>query len=240
MINFLQITSKNQTIVACVSQASVLFGLWIILSGQASPWWLLVTMIVYMAMQLSITVGCHRLFTHCTFECHPIWHWVFSFFATLTWQASTISWVHVHYVHHAHSDTEKDSHITSWDFLFWKRYRPLTGKYARTVARMVKQPVHMFLHSYAVPVIVSVGLVLAIVSPLLFLFGLLFPIGYYFLTSGLHQILSHREQSPRNLPWMELAFPMGEWNHANHHKNASDWDFGKYDLGTYLIKLIKR
>lgn len=240
MIHLLQITPKNQTVAACISQPSLLLGGWLVWSGHVSAWWMLLAFAVYMAMQLSITVGCHRLFTHRTFECHRIWHWLFSFFATLTWQASTISWVHVHYVHHAYSDTDQDSHISSWDFLFWKRYRSLTGKYSKAVAQMVKEPLHLKLHTYTVPFILGVGLVLTVIHPLMLLFGLVIPMGYYFLTSGLHQIFSHYKRIPRNLPWMELFFPMGEWLHAEHHEDASQWDFGKYDVGTYLIRWVRR
>lgn len=105
---------------------------------------------------------------------------------------------------------------------------------------MVSDPLHMFTHSYAVPIIVCVGILMWLVHPWLPLFGLVMPMGYYFVTSGLHQIFSHYNRIPRNLPWMELAFPMGEWMHADHHKDASTWDFGRYDIGTYLIRLIKR
>lgn len=240
MSSWLQINPGNQTVAACLSQFAVLGSAAMILAGYASAWWLLVSFAVYMAMQLAITVGCHRLFTHRSFECHRAWHWIFAYLTTLTWQASTVSWVHVHYAHHMHSDTDQDPHISTWNFLFWKRYRPLTGKYSRIVACMARDPLHMFLHRFAVPVILVTGLILALVNPMLTLFGLIVPMGYYFITSGVHQIFSHYRQIPRNLPWVEVLFPMGEWNHADHHHAPSHWNFGRYDIGTYLIQWIKR
>ena len=238
--HLLKMTPHNQTVAACISYAGLLFGLWMVIAGDTSAWWLLATFVVYMAMQLSVTVGCHRLFTHETFECHKVWHWIFSIFTTLSFQASAVSWVHVHYTHHKYSDTNQDPHITDWSFLFWKRSAAVSGKYLKVVARLVKDPVHKFLHEYAVLFILSVSCVLALINPLLLLFGLIMPMGYYFLTCGLHQILSHRGCEPRNLPWMELAFPMGEWAHADHHVDSSRWDFGTYDIGSYLIRWIKK
>jgi len=238
--HLLKITPQNQTVVACISYASLLFGLWMVMTGSVSAWWLLATFIVYMAMQLSVTVGCHRLFTHRTFECHKAWHWIFSVCATLSCQASAVSWVHVHYTHHKYSDTDQDPHITHWSFLFFKRYIGLSGKYSKVVVNLAKDPVHKFLHEYAMLFILSVACVLALINPLLLLFGLIAPMGYYFITCGLHQIFSHRSKEPRNLPWMELAFPMGEWVHADHHVDSSRWDFGAYDIGSYLIRWIKK
>lgn len=238
--HLLKLTAQNQTVAACLSYVSLLFGLWMVLTGSVSAWWLLATFVVYMAMQLSVTVGCHRLFTHRTFECHRAWHWVFSTFATLSCQASAVSWVHVHYTHHKYSDTDQDPHITDWSFLFWKRNTAVSGKYLRVVARLIKDPVHKFLHEYAVLFILSVACTLALIDPLLLLFGLAMPVGYYFVTCGLHQILSHGGREPKNLPWMELAFPMGEWLHAEHHRDASRWDFGAYDIGSCLIRWIKK
>lgn len=240
VIHLLKLTPQNQTMAACISYASFVFGLWMVIAGEVSVWWLSATFIVYMAMQLSVTVGCHRLFTHRTFECNKVWHWLFSIFATLSCQASAVSWVHVHYIHHKYSDTDKDPHVTDWSFLFWKRCEPVSGGYLKVVARLVKDPVHKFLHDYAMLFILSVGCLLYAVNPLLLLFGLMMPIGYYFLTCGLHQILSHSNSQPKNLPWMELAFPMGEWIHADHHVDSSRWDFGAYDIGSYLIRWIKK
>ncbi len=240
MSEWLQISPRNQTIAAWVSQASIFWGLWLVWDGSASGWGWVLSLTVYRAMQLSITVGCHRLFTHRTFDCHRTWHWVFAYFATLTWQASTVSWVHVHYTHHAFSDTDQDPHISDWSFFLWKRYRTLKGRYARIVADMVKDPLHSVLHRYAILVILLTGVALWLVDPMLPLFGLAIPMGYYFITSGMHQIFSHYQRIPRNLPWVELILPMGEWNHANHHLNPSEWDFGKYDLGSHLIRWIKR
>ena len=239
VIHLLKLTPQNQTMVACISYASFVLGLWVVATDGASAWWLLTTFIVYMAMQLSITVGCHRLFTHRTFKCHKAWHWVFSVFTTISCQASAVSWVHVHYTHHKYSDTDKDPHITNWSFLFWKRCAPVPGAYSKVVAGLVKDPVHRLLHNYAMLFVLGVGLAIYVVSPFLLLFGLMMPIGYYFLTCGLHQILSHSNNQPKNLPWMELAFPMGEWIHADHHKDSSQWDFGPYDIGSYLIRRIK-
>jgi stearoyl-CoA desaturase (delta-9 desaturase) len=236
----LSITPANQTVAACISQLSVPVGFGLILVGAAQPLWLLTSIVMYMAMQLSVTVGCHRLFTHKTFECHRFWHWIFAFLTVLTWQASTVSWVHVHSIHHAHADTDKDSHITNWSFLFIKKYRTLTNKHSRVVALLAKDPMHLFFHNYALLVILATSLVFFAINPLLLLYGLILPMGYYFITTGLHQILSHRDGTPRNLPWFELVFPMGEWIHADHHKAPSSWDFGRYDLGTYLIKWIRK
>jgi fatty-acid desaturase len=218
----------------------MVYGASRLIGGEASFLWLLATFAVYMTLQLSVTVGCHRLFAHNTFRCHRAWHWLFAIISTLTFHGSPISWVHVHHSHHKHSDTEKDPHIPSFLFLMVRIYRSVNGTFNRAVSHMMNDPMHRYVHQYGVLLCLLVMGALILVNTNLVLFAYLIPCAAYFLSSAVHQIFSHWNHTPRNIGYMEFILPMGEWNHADHHADPGKWDFGKFDLGSYLIRGIKQ
>lgn len=235
-----EITVANQTVFYWLSLLCSAFAVYRLTVGEASYLWLFATLATYMAFQLSVTIGCHRLFTHRTFECGRAWHWVFAVISTLTFQSSPISWVHVHHAHHKHSDKENDPHITEWVFFFLRVYRPVVGSAGRVVAKMMKDPMHIFVHRWAVLLCLGLLSCLLAIDLNIALFAYIVPCAIYYISSAVHQVFAHWKGVPRNLQFMEFILPMGEWLHADHHRNARIWDWGKYDLGSYIIKGIKR
>jgi sn-1 stearoyl-lipid 9-desaturase len=84
-------------------------------------------LLVWMTGSLGICLGFHRYLTHRSFELPK---WLANFFVlmgTLAMQASPITWVGQHRMHHANSDTEKDPYNASkglwWSHLGWTFYK---------------------------------------------------------------------------------------------------------------------
>ncbi len=83
--------------------------------------------LVWMTGSLGICLGFHRYLTHRSFELPK---WLANFFVlmgTLAMQASPITWVGQHRMHHANSDTDKDPYNASkgfwWSHLGWTFYK---------------------------------------------------------------------------------------------------------------------
>ena len=55
-------------------------------------------------------VGLHRYFTHRSFTCNPITHWILLILCTFSAQGPVSVWVQSHKTHHKFSDTERDDH----------------------------------------------------------------------------------------------------------------------------------
>lgn len=67
---------------------------------------------------LSITVGYHRLFSHRTYQAHPVWEWATLLGSTLALQWSALVWSHDHRLHHTHVDTDKDPYSIKKGFWY--------------------------------------------------------------------------------------------------------------------------
>ena len=137
-----------------------------------------------MAIQLACTVGCHRLFTHRTYECHPYWHTVFATICALSLHATSITWAQVHTLHHKYVDTDKDPQISSWKFFFLRHHRVTNTPSGRNVAALMRDPTHRWLHEHALGLSVLVAAVLYVVNPLLCLFGYIVPVGAHFFATA--------------------------------------------------------
>jgi stearoyl-CoA desaturase (delta-9 desaturase) len=59
---------------------------------------------------LGITVGFHRLFTHCGFETSKAVEFVLAVLGSMAVQGPLLKWVAMHRLHHQHSDTHGDPH----------------------------------------------------------------------------------------------------------------------------------
>jgi len=79
------------------------------------------------ATNLSITAGYHRLFSHKSYDAHPIAKALFLLIGASAFQGSALKWSSDHRRHHAHIDGEKDPYNINEGFwyahmgwLFWK------------------------------------------------------------------------------------------------------------------------
>jgi stearoyl-CoA desaturase (delta-9 desaturase) len=71
---------------------------------------LAVALAFYLIRILGITAGFHRLFTHKSYQAHPVLEFVLALFGTLAGQGPLTRWVAHHLKHHKFSDQKGDLH----------------------------------------------------------------------------------------------------------------------------------
>jgi fatty-acid desaturase len=222
-----------------VGLLAMLVAGWALVTGAASPLWLLTTLVGTAMLLASVTVGMHRLFCHQSFCTTPTWHVLLAVWGTLALYGSTVQWPAMHRSHHRWSDSPRDPHYTGWRYLFWKSNNP-TEFDPRTLVRLYRQPLHRNLHKYYVLVIAATVWIFWAVSPWALIFGYLAPLGWLHLVGSLHQVYAHGRRGARDLGWLEfVAWTGGEWHHRPHHRRPRARRFGKYDAGYWLIRCIQ-
>ncbi len=226
-----------------IGMGAIVLGLYLIFTGQASPWWLLAWLLGHCFGALCVTVALHRYFTHCTFRTSKLWHTVMCFGSVLTVQGSPLGWAAAHTTHHTHSDTERDPHVVDISYLWHKKYRDVPME-LWAVKRIIGDPTVQFVHRYATAIMLGYAALLYLIDPMLLVFGYLMPLGSTHLVGAVHQVISHRNGGARDLPWMEYILPaFGEWNHKYHHDHPGAWRMGnkpgELDLGARVIALIR-
>jgi stearoyl-CoA desaturase (delta-9 desaturase) len=234
---------RTQIAATYITGPFVFYGLYLILADQASAWWLLLSFLVIISISISLSVGYHRLFSHRSFECHKLWHWIFALVGSAACQTSGLIWAHGHRQHHRYADTDNDVYYTNWGIWLGKRFRE-TEQNLHYVAHLIKDPVHVFTHKYSV--LLALGIAAAIY--LMFgwhalIFGYLLPTGYaQFIMLFLQQFThSNVTKAPVSRPYLEFILPIaGEWDHKIHHENPKKYKFGKFDLGGHFIELIRK
>lgn len=232
--------SWHRFVVSWIGMISLLY---VFYSQKYNLFWLIPSYIIYYIIALASTVGYHRLFNHASFQCHTVWHWLFSIIGCIGLNSSPFYWSIVHSGHHKYSDTDNDPYEPTWKFFFRIRDRNL--KPFRNDFRLMRDLMHKhfneYSYSYSFLYMMFVGMFFGI-NGLLFLYFI--PVGLYIWGVGVHTLNAHTKDGPRNLWWMEFIVPMGgEWLHGTHHQKAWLSDFRTkwyhYDPGYILIRLIR-
>jgi stearoyl-CoA desaturase (delta-9 desaturase) len=65
---------------------------------------------MYVLTTLGVSVGFHRLFTHRSFETHPVIQFVLGVLGSMAAEGPLLDWVALHRIHHRHSDAHDDPH----------------------------------------------------------------------------------------------------------------------------------
>ncbi len=101
---------------------------WWISNGYANKETIILALIYAVFCELSITAGYHRLFSHQTYQAHPIVRAFFLFFGACALQGSAICWSIDHRIHHRHvDDNERDPYSINrgfiWAHMGWLLYK---------------------------------------------------------------------------------------------------------------------
>ena len=72
----------------------------------------------YLVTGLGITAGCHRLWSHRSFQAKPPTRFVLMLLASMCSQGSIYHWCRDHRTHHRHSDTCRDPHNSNRGFFY--------------------------------------------------------------------------------------------------------------------------
>lgn len=103
---------------------------------------------------LSITVGYHRLWSHRTFQAHPLVKWFFLIGGTLAVQSSVFDWCSGHRIHHRHvDDIYEDPYSAKRGFWFshlgWMLRNYPSGRYDyKNIPDLKADPVLVIQHKY--------------------------------------------------------------------------------------------
>jgi stearoyl-CoA desaturase (delta-9 desaturase) len=240
-----------------ISGAFALLAIGMVLAGIASPLWLVLWFLMHHTLTGFGAIGAHSLFCHASFKTKEWVEKVLAFGGTLLCIGSPIQWAAGHTAHHDFADTEQDPHnAKDWRGLFLGRYNTPNRYSFRYARHLVKKKWQLDLHRNAllVPLIWTLLLVnigawgtFVFGLPLTFifapvLFGYLAPL-FTALTAGAwHNVTSHKDGKPRDMPWF-FPFMPWEWSHGSHHENPKNpnkaWKYKWLPDPTYwVIKLI--
>lgn len=212
----------------------------------------------------SITGGYHRLFTHQSYQCHPVVRWLLLMFGAGSTQGSVMSWVSNHVAHHAADNPRSgvedphDIHRGFWYahflWLFWEM-PPINSRYVKhlTKSRLaVWQHNHygsmMVFWGYALPALIA----LTWSDPIggLFVAGFLRTVIQWHVTWCINSVSHYFEENTFNredqsrtskvLPYLLIA--LGEPNHSFHHQFPRDyrngWKSSHIDPTKWVINLL--
>jgi stearoyl-CoA desaturase (delta-9 desaturase) len=215
--------------------------------------WLTILAVFYASvlfLRTSTEVGYHRYFTHKSFQTTKFKHYFLLFIGTITGIGSCISWVGVHRVHHAYSDTAKDPHspwnigiVRVWLTLWGDNWQVPVG----VVKDLLRDPAQKTLHKHYFKFLfswISLWIIASIlagtVTPLILAFML--PNCLAILLTGSNNAFAHKwgyrtYDTPDNSTnihttrWMLISAGLHNNHHAhpnlaylNIHKNWYEFD----------------
>ena len=236
---------RNWTLTAgnLVGLAGMALALTLVAVGEVSWHWLLPWPLLHLFNAVMVSAGLHRYFSHGSFKTSPFWHRFIALYSVTLQYGSPYAWAVAHTTHHVHSDTDRDPHFVGLSYLLTKRYIPVPMVQTR-LRRISGDPVLDFVHRHWLSLwAIWAGLLLAL-SPTVFLYLYLLPMGSAHLAGAVHQVVSHRGGAPRTLPWLELVCPTGgEWLHGTHHDHPRRTSFRTrwwhIDPGAAFVRLIQ-
>lgn len=194
-------------------------------------------------------IGAHRLWSHRSFKTTKTKKKILMALHLIAGEGSCLSFVGVHRIHHANSDTEKDPHSpyhqSLFDTIFYRHnISEFKNKLIADVLRepwMVKQHKHYFTWHLAIIAILSLVSITVlwfyavnIISSLII---------NYLVNITSHTIgqqpYQYGEDQSRNCRWIKPVL-MGVDLHNNHHHNPGSYTnaihLGEWDLWGWIIK----
>jgi len=219
------------------------------------------TLIMYVLTGFGITAGYHRLWSHRSYNAHPILKILLAFFGAGASEGSIIWWSKYHRLHHYKSDTEDDPYGPQKGFLYshilWifeNRYLPKLNQV--NIYDLKNDKIVMFQHNYYVLIslLCSIGLPLSyyIIYNYSLIHCIYFPIALsrvltwhstWFVNSLAHSFGTQpygKSGTSRNHVFTALL-TLGEGNHNYHHEFPYDYRNGikwyDYDPTKLLIEL---
>lgn len=222
---------------------SILLGIYLVTYTDTSSLWLLVWLAGYVLSSLMVSVGLHRYFSHGAFKTSTFWHNFMAYYSTILLSGSPHDWAAAHNTHHKYSDTEKDSHYSDWRYLLIKKHRNVRMVQWR-LKQLSNDSTLKFVHRYGLLLWITFCIATLLISPYIFLYGYLMPLGTVHLIGAIHQITTHKNKTPRDIAWMEFILPAcGEWIHKTHHdyprRQSLRTKWWHLDIGAGFINLIK-
>lgn len=239
---------------------AVLGTFWLIQHGGIDVRTVWFTLIFFVFSCLSITVGYHRLFSHCSYR--AVWpvRLVLLLLSAATFEGSALEWCTDHRRHHLYTDTDKDPYNIKRGFWYahigWLFVLDRSSRDMSNVADLAADPLIWLQHRFYVPLAITMGFVLPMLVAALWgdaLSGLIIG-GALRITVTQHmtfcinsvchlvgrQTYSEKQSARDN--WVTAIFTFGEGFHNFHHQFAIDYRNGirayHFDPSKWLIALL--
>lgn len=239
----------HMQILQLISTAAFLLALFVV--EAPALWWLLSLGVYFLTGCVGLTVTLHRALTHRAVQLPRPLEYLFTLFGVLGGTGSSIAWVAMHRAHHAYVDTPRDPH--SPEKLGWKIFFSVYD-YSfnpRHAGHLLRDRFHLFVHRYYALFLLAWAAGLALIDPLILLFGFLMPVFAQITVSNLTSILTHSigyrrfETKDRSVNNALIAFVgWGEGWHNNHHAFPRRPYFGRswweIDAGSIVIRGLRK
>ena len=220
----------------------------------------IITIILTLMTQISVTAGYHRYFTHKSYNAHPILEIIYLFFGAISGQDSAIRWAYFHRKHHMDTDGYNDIYNGKlgiiWNQFLWIAFCKWDNRLDMSEESLIKQyPVckdliknkytriqhqwWFFIFMLWIAIISLIDIYFHYNGQLIVTL-IFFRIAYPIITSNLANSFGHKygkrhkdigNRSARN-NLIVAIFSLGEGYHSNHHAKESDYRAGykKYDF----------
>lgn len=217
--------------------------------------------IYFLATNMAITAGYHRLFAHTTYKAHPVISFLMLFFGAATFEQSALKWASQHRQHHQFTDTDRDPYNIQNGFwyahvawiLFWKhRVNYDNVKDLQRSRLVMHQHTWYSLWSVGGGMILPMAVGFAIGRPLeVFIIVLCLRLvivmnSAFFINSFCHMFGSRPYDNSRSARdhWLGAILTNGEGYHNFHHRFPNDYRNGikwhHWDPTKWLIFLLSK
>lgn len=146
----------------------------------------------------------------------------------------------IHRKHHRFSDTEKDPHSPHYKGWFYPMWLVAFAKAEpRYAVDLVKDKLYYWQHTYYFLIVFLFVGCLYIISPFAIVYAFLAPVAISWIAANSINVLCHPKSGVKNSTLLGLLV-WGEGYHKNHHDAPGNYRFGKYDMGSLVIRLLKK
>jgi len=207
---------------------------------------------------IGLSLGYHRLLTHESFKVPKWLEYVMATCGILALQGAPTSWVGMHRIHHAFSDTEKDPHSSErgfwWSHVGWAFYLTQNA-YRRYAPRFMREAkfYRFFDSSFLLQLMLQVPLgaiLFAIGGWTYVVWGIFVRIVLmwhctFFVNSATHKwgYRNYETKDKSRNTWWVAILTYGEGWHNNHHAQPKCAKFGRrfweIDISWYVLKFLK-
>jgi len=237
-------------------QIAGLYSIYLLCTSTPSYWWAYTLCGYILLIWLGVSACYHRLVSHRSFQTGR-WRKCFMICCAIaSGQGSPIIWGLVHRYHHRLADTDQDPHTPQHGF--WHSYVGYMFKLKidrmeiKYISDLIEDPDMVFAHQYYLLIFWIINIVIFLLSPVVWLWGLMLPAFITFHLNASVNSTSHwtklgyrnyeTKDDSMNIPWLWPIFMSDSW-HNNHHGLASSPNFGKYwwelDPVYWLVCLIR-
>lgn len=201
-------------------------------------WWMWIMAYLWWAVigSIGISAGFHRYLSHKAYRTYG-WFEKFSLaIGCLATGGTPLGWAGAHRMHHAYADTELDPHSPikrAW----WKIYVHDWGHVKiqrKFIKDLLRNKTVMWLHNHYFKILIVWAMGLALIHPLLGIFGYCIPAVMAFHAYGQINAWGHMwgyrryntDDHSYNNPVVNIL-TMGEGWHNNHHNTPRSWKIGE-------------